>query len=324
MKIREALNDARKGVVYPVYFLKGNDHFLQTFFIKKIATEFFKDNPIIKNFMHPDDMKGSEIIDRLTITDLFSSKQIFIIRNPQRIVGKAKLDLFDFCRKPIDNHILFLVNDDWKSKNNFFTKLELIIEPINVQTPFDQEMKKWAKYLIQKKNKNTHQKVVNMLVDMAGDSVKHLENEIEKISLNIGERSTIEIKDLEQFSGWKRDRQLWEFLLAFGKKDYYKTILLGKILISNYKTMIPLIYPLTTFFQEMLFLKMKSGTFKSYQGYIPIPPSVKKKLPYFTNGFQEKQIKVALYLLNNIDKRLKTQATTDETELIRFISNVLK
>ena len=51
----------------------------------------------------------------------------------------------------------------------------------------------------------------NTLIELAGDSLAHLDNEIEKICLIIGNRSAIEIKDVERFSGWERDRQRWEF-----------------------------------------------------------------------------------------------------------------
>ena len=61
--------------------------------------------------------------------------------------------------------------------------------------------------------------VENTLIEMAGDSLAHLDNEIEKICLIIGNRSAIEIEDVERFSGWERDRQRWEFLLALGEKN---------------------------------------------------------------------------------------------------------
>ena len=41
MKLREAINDIKTGVVHPVYFLKGNDHFLQNFLIDELAKEIF-------------------------------------------------------------------------------------------------------------------------------------------------------------------------------------------------------------------------------------------------------------------------------------------
>ena len=37
--------------------------------------------------MLPDDMGGKEIIEKLTSTDLFEKYKLFIIREPQKILG---------------------------------------------------------------------------------------------------------------------------------------------------------------------------------------------------------------------------------------------
>ena len=61
-------------------------------------------------------------------------------------------------------------------------------------------------------------------MNIAGDSVAHLDNEVEKICLLVGDRTRIEAQDIERFSGWRRERQRWEFLLALGGKDYEKAV----------------------------------------------------------------------------------------------------
>ncbi|GIR89074.1 MAG: hypothetical protein CM15mP87_05660 [Candidatus Neomarinimicrobiota bacterium] len=151
----------------------------------------------------------------------------------------------------------------------------------------------------------------------------HLDNEIEKICLIIGNRSAIEIEDVERFSGWERDRQRWEFLLALGEKKYSKAIFLGRNLINKSESMLSLIIPITALFQEMLFHKMQNGTFNTYRGYIPLPPSVKKRVSYFSRSFKMAEIEGALRILSEIDKRQKTTFSKDETELIQFIGNVI-
>lgn len=165
--------------------------------------------------------------------------------------------------------------------------------------------------------------MVNIMVEMAGDSVAHLNNEIEKVCLWAGNRPTIEAKDIEMFSGWKRERQRWEFLFALGNKDFPKAISLGKTIITSNDTMIALLYPLTTMFTEMLFVKMKNGTFTEPHGYMPIPPSVKKRIPHFSRGFTIAELESALNELSKIDKRQKTTFSHDETELIQFIGHVI-
>ena len=323
MKIKEAIAGLKKDMIYPIYLLKGNDHFLQNFFIEKLSEEYFASSKIEKVLMLPDDMSGKEIVDRITTTDLFSTKKIFIIRDPQKIKGKASNDLANFCKNPAADCVTVFLNDDWAIQSSFFSKVEANVIQVDVQTPFANDLKKWTKFLIKKKGKTASLHVENTLVELAGDSLAHLDNEIEKICLITGNRSAIEIEDVMRFSGWEKDRQRWEFLLALGEKKYSRAISLGRNLITKSETMLSLIIPITALFQEMLFHKMQNGTFNAYRGYIPLPPSVKKRVSYFSRSFKMAEIEGALRILSEIDKRQKTTFSEDETELIQFIGNVI-
>ena len=323
MKIKEAITGLKKDMIYPIYLLKGDDHFLQNFFIEKLSEEYFGSSKIEKVLMLPDDMSGKEIVDRITTTDLFSTKKIFIIRDPQKIKGKASIDLANFCKNPVADCVTVFLNDDWAIKSSFFSKVEANAMQVDVQTPFANDLKKWTKFLIKKRGKTASLHVENTLIELAGDSLAHLDNEIEKICLIIGNRSAIEIEDVERFSGWERDRQRWEFLLALGEKKYSRAISLGRNLITKSESMLSLIIPITALFQEMLFHKMQNGTFNTYRGYIPLPPSVKKRVSYFSRSFKLAEIEGALRILSEIDKRQKTTFSKDETELIQFIGNVI-
>ena len=323
MKIKEAIAGLKKDMIYPIYLLKGNDHFLQNFFIEKLSEEYFGSSKIEKVLMLPDDMSGKEIVDRITTTDLFSTKKIFIIRDPHKIKGKASIDLVNFCKNPVADCVTIFLIDDWALKSSFHSKVQANAIQVDVQTPFANDLKKWTKFLIKKRGKTASSHVENTLIELAGDSLSHLDNEIEKICLIIGNRSAIEIEDVERFSGWERDRQRWEFLLALGEKKYSKAIFLGRKLIIKSESMLSLIIPLTALFQEMLFHKMQNGTFNTYRGYIPLPPSVKKRVSYFSRSFNMSEIEGALRILSEIDKRQKTTFSKDETELIQFIGNVI-
>ena len=51
MKIKEAIASLKKDMIYPIYLLKGNDHFLQNFFIEKLSEEYFGSSKIEKVLM---------------------------------------------------------------------------------------------------------------------------------------------------------------------------------------------------------------------------------------------------------------------------------
>ena len=324
MKVKAALKAISLETTHPVFLLKGDDHFLQDFFIKRVLKIFFNDSPYTKTLMLPDDMSGKEIIEKLTITDLFESKKLFIIRDPQKIVGKSSADLFEICKNPNSGHLIFLIIDNWYVKTVFTSKIESFIEPIDTQSPFEKDMIKWAKYLIGEKNKTADPKVISHLIDMAGDSIVHLNNEINKICILIEPRQHIEIQDLELFSGWRRGRGFWEFLLAYSSKNFEKSVEIGKSLIQDGNQLASLIIQLTNLYQEMLFIKMKkNGTFYLNNGYIGLPTSIKKRIKYLSSNFSLEEIKDALNFLHGIDKRKKSQAIDDEFELIHFIGKTI-
>ena len=324
MKIKNALKSISPKKTPSVFLLKGNDYFLQDFFIKKVSKIYFKKYSYTITLMLPDDMGGKEIIEKLTSTDLFEKHKLFVIRDPQKILGRSSSDLLEICKNPNPGHLIFLISDDWITKSSFLKKIESFIEPIETQSPYEKDMIKWAKYLIKEKNKTTDSRVLSNLVDIAGQSIVHLNNEINKLCLYIEPRTQIEIEDLNHFSGWNRERKLWEFLLVYSNKNYEKSAVIGKSLIHSGNQIASIIISITSLFQEMLFEKMKkNGTFRPNTGYIPLPSSIKKRISYFAKNFTYQEITHALFLLHEIDKRKKTQITDDEIELISFIGQTI-
>ena len=89
MKIKEAIAGLKKYMIYPIYLLKGNDYFLQNFFIEKLSKEYFGLSKIEKVLMLPDDMSGKEIVDRITTTDLFSTKKNIYYKRSSKNKGKS-------------------------------------------------------------------------------------------------------------------------------------------------------------------------------------------------------------------------------------------
>lgn len=323
IKIKTVLNELTQNVVRPIYLLKGNDYFLQNFFVDYLTKTIFKSGAVEKFFLSIDEMSGKEIIDRIINQDLFASKKIFILRNPQQLKGKANLELIKLCSKPIENHILVLISDEWSS-SIIIKKIEKVITPIETQTPYENEIIKWVKYLFKINRKVIDQECIKLLIKNSGDTLSHLNNEVEKICLSVGERELINLNDVKMFSGWKREHQRWEFLRSLGNKNYDESMRLGKMLINNQETMTSLLYPLTYMFQELLYEKINTGTFVNNRNYIPIPPTIKKNIGTFSKNFTYDEIEFIIGCLRNIDIKQKTSLSIDETDLVQLISNVTK
>ena len=319
----DILRAVQAGNIEPVYFLLGEEYYLQYLIIEQISKALFDEIKQDKTLLLPDELSNKEIIDQLTQTDLFSSKKLFILRNPAALRNKYREELLDYCRNPLQNHNLIIIEDDYSNKKAMTKDLKKNLDAISVQIPFANEMKKWTRFFFKEKQLIASDNAIDALIEIAGDSVYHIANEVEKIALNVLDDVPLTLDTIYQFSGWQRDYQRWEFLQAIGLRDLEKALLLGQSLFRQGQTMLGLMYPLTSLFQEILFEKLSSGTLSAKKGYIPLPPSVIKKLSQIAKRFSKEEIEYALLQLCDIDQRLKTTNEPDESLLSKFLFTVL-
>ena len=110
---------------------------------------------------------------------------------------------------------------------------------------------------------------------------------------------------------------------SIGTRDLEKSIKLAKSIINRSESMVSMMPPLMTFFQEILFIKMNDGTFIKSNGYIPLSPSIQNKLGDFSRNYRKDEIELAIRKLKEIEIKQKTSNIDDETEFISFLYNAI-
>lgn len=308
------------GNIDPVYFLEGNDGFLEQFFIRELEQALFAENPPNKTLLLSDEMSGKEIMDRLTASDLFSSNQLFILRQPVMLKGKTADELIEYVKHPINDNCLVLVVEEWGNKSGMVKKLKKALAPVSITTPQEYRLDKWVKFLFKEEGfESISPEVVSVVLGISGDSLSHISNEIQKICISVPDGQKITVEDVYTYSGAKRGHQTWKFLTAVGERDLPNAVKKGQSLISRETSMNALVFPLTCLFQEILFLKMTSGTSVGPNGYINLSRSVVRKLPKFAQCYRRHEVERNLRILAKIDEELKTTHVSNEYALTRFL-----
>lgn len=304
-----------------VFFLLGDDYFLQDQFIKKCESVIFKNDAPVRELLILDDLSQQDIIDRLTQTDFFSSKKLFILRNPQSLKGKVRDELIQFCLYPVPNHFLIIIIDDFYSHSKMIKELQNILTPIEVRTPFENELKNFVHEMFKEKGIDAPPSVIQSVVDTAGDSLYHIANLIDQVCIGLNVLKDLTPEFVLKFNGWDRTFRQTEFFHALGRKDLKNSILIGKEMLSKTE-LVQLIPTLTALFQEILFLKMDKGTFGKTIGYSPISKGVKNKIPEYAQNYTKAEAERCLLLLHAVDRNIKTTNLVDESLFTNFIFNV--
>src|SRR6202000_857077 len=100
---------------------------------------------------------------------------------------------------------------------------------------YDNQLPEWTGGLIRAEGCGITQKTVMLLVDDIGNDLSRINNEVEKVLVNLAGRKQITEDEIEQYVGISKEYNVFELQDAFAKKDPVKAIRIIQYFESNPK-----------------------------------------------------------------------------------------
>ena len=320
---KSAEREFSSGKIKPVYLFKGPEHFLHRYFINRIESELKQQGSVEKTVLIPDEFEKGQLMNMLNTSDLFSSKKLLILFHPRKLKGKIQKEFLAYCENPNAQHTFVIINDDFYKKTKFLSALEMIIKPIDMRTPFNTDLKKWASVLFKEKNISVTGDTIAQVVYLFGDSIYHIANEIDKIYIGFSGSKQITAKDIKESLIWRKSYQNWEFLDVLARRKLNDALIRGKSFFNLAPDFSIVMNILITFFTSLYYLKISNGTFLSNIGSIPLSPYIKKRIPIGAKYYSLDELENIIHYLASLDKRLKTSSINHESAFTKFLFHAI-
>ena len=162
--------------------------------------------------------------------------------------------------------ILVIISEEYDMKNSFLKKISNISKTIDVRTPFENEMEKWLLFYLKKEKIKISKAVLNQYMELYGDYIFHVINEIKNNALILNE--DVEVNGISPYNlkGYDRVFPLWSLQDSLGKKDLSLSLeVLNSLLINGNKITL-IIMNLVNLYQQMLWKKMGRLQLEVYTG----------------------------------------------------------
>jgi DNA polymerase-3 subunit delta len=256
MTPEKIISDLKKNIYKPIYWLEGEE----TFFIDKIIN--FAEHDILSEseagfnltVFYGKDADWTAVINACRRYPMFAEKQVVLLKEAQEMKGIEKLE--SYIEKPLLSTILVVAYKNKKVDGR--TKLAKIIKDkgvlLTTKKLYDNELPDWTQQLVKSKGFSITGKALFLLIDHIGNDLSRLNNEIDKLALNLGERKNITEDDIETYVGVSKEFNVFELQYAIATRDLYKAIRIVQYFESNPKAApLPLIFPsLYNFFSKVL------------------------------------------------------------------------
>ena len=320
--LRETFEALRNGRLTPAYFLNGDDYYLQSLFVNEVMKALSSDESAEKHFISAESADYTSVVADLSSDSLFGGKKLYILHNPTRISGKVKDDFFSFCAAPNPNNCLIVILDKVDRRLAFFKNLSKLLAPVNTAPPFPNKMAGWVEFLLNKNDVSATSEASELLLELCGDSVYHIANEIEKIKIGIPENAVIEVSHIRQFCGWKREFFPWHLSDAVGRRDLQQSVQIGRSLVSQGIEVSLLLSNLSTLFQELYLMALPEGESNASPKTGWLNQILSRKLPHYLNNFSQDELEKNVRALFTADQNLKTGKSSGETLLIPLLHRI--
>lgn len=304
MAIEKIIAEWQKKVFKPVYWLEGEEEYFIDKVVNYAEHHILSENEASFNLsiFYGRDAAWTDIINACRRYPMFAERQVVLLKEGQQMRDIEKLEAY--VENPLHSTV-FVVSYKNKKVDGRTKFARLLKEKgvlISTKKIYENQLPEWIRELVESKGLAISPKGQALLADHIGNDLTRIENEVEKISVNLGKRKTITEEDIEEFVGVSKEFNVFELQAALAKKDLSKAIRIIQYFEANPKAApIQLILPSLYGFFSKVFMVFGANTTdeKAIATAIGVNPFFSKDYLQAAKLYSYKEVENALLLLHN-------------------------
>jgi DNA polymerase-3 subunit delta len=300
MPIAKIIANWKKNVYDPVYWLEGEEPFyidqVVEYAEKNLLTE--AEQAFNLTIFYGKDADWAQVINACKRYPVFSTMQVVILKEAQHMGQLEKL--LSYIEHPLHSTIFIIAHKDKNIDGRTALAKALKTKAVVVSTKkmYDNKLPEWVASWVHERDYQMNPKAIQIIVDHIGNDLSRIQNEFEKLMVNIADRKQITEDDIEKYIGISKEYNVFEFQEAIAQKNFPKAIKMVQYFDSNHKAApIQLILPtLYSFFSKLYAIYgLGSSDEKRIASEVGIPPFLVKN--YLASARQYSYPKVEQILL---------------------------
>lgn len=281
MDYNDIINELKKKVYRPVYFLSGEE----PYFIDAVS-DYIENNILDESekefnqtVLYGRDVDTLTVISAAKRFPMMSDKQVVIVKEAQNLRDlvkkekeggeeddkKAKHPFISYVENPQPSTILVICYK-YKTLDKRTTLAKAVAKHavlLDSKKLYDNKVPDWITGFLKSKNYSIEPKAAALLAEYLGTELGKIVNELEKLMISIPPGRTITVDDIQNNIGISKDYNTFELQAAMGVRDVLKANRIINYFAANSKEhpFVMTISLLQSYFSKILvyhFLKDKS------------------------------------------------------------------
>lgn len=255
MSAEKIIGDWKKKMFKPLYWLEGEEDYYIDLVMNYAEHHILPESEAGFNLsvFYGKDANWTDVVNACRRYPMFAERQVVLLKEAQQMKDIDKLE--GYVENPLSSTI-FVVSYKEKTldkRTKLYKTIKKEGEVFTSEKVRDYKMVEWVKDYVSQQQFEMTAKAIALLVEFVGNDLSRVTNELEKVTVNLGNRKSITEDDIEKYVGISKEYNAFELQNALAVKDMAKAIKIIQYYESNPKAApIQLVLPsLYNFFSKL-------------------------------------------------------------------------
>jgi len=331
MSAEKILGDWKKKLFKPIYWLEGEEEYYIDKLVDYAEHQILPEAESAFNLtvFYGKDAAWADVVNACMRYPMFSDRQVVILKEAQQMRDIEKLE--QYVNRPLTSTVLVVAHKEKKldGRSSMAKNLKKVAEVLTTKKLYENQLPEWTNEMVRSKGFSIEPKAAHLLVDHVGNDLSRLDNEIDKILVNLASRKTVTEDDIERFVGISKEYNAFELQKALAFKDLPKAMRIIQYFESNPKAapiqlILPTLYNL--FSKTMIVFNHMGSDEKSISAAMGVQPFFVKDYLAAAKNYGFDGIERALVLLHHYNLRtvgIHDADTTDASLLKEMVYKMM-
>ncbi len=238
------------GRFAPVYFFHGEDDFQIDLLVDECIRLALEPGSQDFNFdlFYGSEIDGAQIVNVASSYPMMAQRRVAVVRNIHQLSASGLELLARYCKKPLVSTCLVLTAAKIDARRGAYQSILKNSASVDFKPLYDSAIPEWIRRRVASEGFSIHEEAIRMLQGAVGSNLRQINTEVEKIKLNLGERKTIEVSDIERVVGVSRQFTIFELCDVIGGKKIDAALAILRQMLLNGEMPIGILTMLTRHF----------------------------------------------------------------------------
>jgi DNA polymerase-3 subunit delta len=307
MSAEKILGEWKKGRFKPIYWLEGEEPYFIDMVVDYAEHHILSESEAGFNLtiFYGRDADWAAVVNACRRYPMFAERSVVLLKEAQHMRDIDKLE--PYIENPLNSTVFVVSYKEKKvdARTKFAKLLKQNAEVFTTKKIYDSQLPEWASNMVQQHGLTISQKALQLLVDHIGNDLSRIQNEIEKLAVNLGSRKNITEDDIETYIGVSKEFNVFELQDAMVRKDLAKAIRIIQYFEANPKAapiqmMLPALY---NFFSKVYMIFGVQGDEKTLASAIGVNPYFIKDYIAAAKNYAYEGVERILLLLHEYNLR---------------------